>query len=759
MRLRLLCSLVLLCGLLLGTVPTEAAHITINPGQPTQLTPDQATYQKIAKLQSYFDYAPLSLISPDDQAQLVLFAKSFSNAVQVNFVNIQDGSVVPVQFQGRPLAPLTEAVWLDNQTVAYLSEQNFRPVAVEINRKTGKVTTARISLPGFPISLSPNGNRLLIAIASFSGQQTQALNLFKSPFDLEIKRNFAQPATASNQFLSQLSPWAAANLNPNLEAGLPSMHLSSTTVNLLVLDLNSGNAIPLFQLPSNSGLASVAWSPDGSRLALVRDSANADATRNVNLSDVTTQDALGNLPPTQDPFLQNNVVDTVDFSSGKVNQALLKAGSGNGDTFGSVAWSTDGNTLATTMYVPSHLAGRANPIYSQPESTYLRFYTPEGQLLNTVKRDEFSLSGIMSPIFASPDELFIRGLNQTNVVIYYYNRTTGEFRQLPTAAGTASFMGATHQTHQVVFRLSSFTQAPEIFRLKWDGSALYELSFLNESLTQMGKVRADPVSFTLSNGQVRTGYILQATNAAFPPKNIPLVVWQEGGPTTPYLNRWATNVENPFNLLPNFGYAMLFVPLEGRYGFGTARLNALADNQNFGQIDIDEQAEIVQQLIGKGYTAAGKVGITGCSYGGYFTSQSITRHPDLYTAANTQCTLLDLYNEFQFGYSGLISYLVGATPMQDPARYTKISPLYNATKVKTPTLVFDGQYDFLPYRLSVDFQDQIAANGVATNVFIFNQEGHGLSSGHDQLIALQAQLGWFQQYLPQSGQSVSVANP
>ena len=199
-------------------------------------------------------------------------------------------------------------------------------------------------------------------------------------------------------------------------------------------------------------------------------------------------------------------------------------------------------------------------------------------------------------------------------------------------------------------------------------------------------------------------------------------MWQEGGPSSPFLNQWATNVENPFDLLPNFGLAILFVPLEGRDGFRpVARYNALADNKNFGQIDIDEGAEIMQQAISRGYTSPGKTGITGCSYGGYFTSQSITRHPDLYAAANTQCTLLDLFNEWSFGYSPYVSYLMGRTPLSDPQEYTNDSPLYNSSKVKTPTLIFDGTRDFLPYQLSVNFHDQIQANNVAVNMLLFKQ--------------------------------------
>ena len=173
-------------------------------------------------------------------------------------------------------------------------------------------------------------------------------------------------------------------------------------------------------------------------------------------------------------------------------------------------------------------------------------------------------------------------------------------------------------------------------------------------------------------------------------------MWQEGGPTSPMSQYFGNFVEAPHNLLPNFGMAVLHVPLPGRLGYGAQFLNGLVDGRNFGQIDIDQGAEIVGQMVARGWTSPGKVGVTGCSYGGYFASQSITRHPELYAAANSQCTLLDLFSEFQYGFTSLISYLEGRTPYSDPNEIALNSPINRAANVRTPLLLFHGTADFLP---------------------------------------------------------------
>jgi dipeptidyl aminopeptidase/acylaminoacyl peptidase len=251
----------------------------------------------------------------------------------------------------------------------------------------------------------------------------------------------------------------------------------------------------------------------------------------------------------------------------------------------------------------------------------------------------------------------------------------------------------------------------------------------------------------MRGGARRTGYLIQPADAAFPPKNVPVVVWQEGGPGGTMTNEWGGNVEKPFNVLPNFGIAVLLLPLPGREGHGPKFYNALADARNFGSIDIDEGAQAVQQMIRRGWTSRGKVGVSGCSYGGYFATQSIVRHPDLYAAANTQCTLLDLFTEWELGYTPVLSYLEGRTPILDSAEYLRDSPIYNASKIRTPLLIFAGTADFLPITISGILHDQVATSKTAVKFLKFTGEGHGLGRPSSQTTAAHAQIAWFRQYL------------
>jgi dipeptidyl aminopeptidase/acylaminoacyl peptidase len=214
-------------------------------------------------------------------------------------------------------------------------------------------------------------------------------------------------------------------------------------------------------------------------------------------------------------------------------------------------------------------------------------------------------------------------------------------------------------------------------------------------------------------------------------------------------NNWLANVESPFGLLPNFGFGLLVVPLYGRYGIGPERFNGLVDGTNYGQVDIDAMAEIVGQLRAKGW--ASKVGITGCSYGGYFTNQSVTSHPTTYDAAHAMCSLVDLYAEWSRGYPALAPWMEGLPPQNAMAEYAKDSPAYNAGRVRTPLLAFHGTADFLPVTVMENYMLQVINNGVPAKLLKFEGAGHGFSAtsqGHAyQLYGAQEQLIWFRTYL------------
>lgn len=342
-----------------------------------------------------------------------------------------------------------------------------------------------------------------------------------------------------------------------------------------------------------------------------------------------------------------------------------------------------------------------------------------------------------------------------------FNPAPGELRKIAAQPGTYAGVTPTSSgSRQIVFFYDSFTEPGELYRVGWNGAGQAALTAFNDEVRAISATRQHPVSFTLRSGQARTGVLVLPADAPFPPKNQRIVVWQEGGPVVSVQNSWSATVESPFALLPNHGIGVLVTPLYGRPGLDPQRFTALASGSNFGQVDIDEQAEIVRQLTARGWSGPGQVGIAGCSYGGYFVAQSLVRHPGLYGAGNAMCSLVDNVTEWSRGYDSLMPWLQGLPPYANLEEYRKDSPLFNAAAVRTPLLTFHGKEDFLPVTVMENFHNQLVNRKVPAKMLRFEGVGHGfgqmfvdsaegLPSLYEsyELYGAQEQILWFRTHL------------
>jgi dipeptidyl aminopeptidase/acylaminoacyl peptidase len=288
-------------------------------------------------------------------------------------------------------------------------------------------------------------------------------------------------------------------------------------------------------------------------------------------------------------------------------------------------------------------------------------------------------------------------------------------------------------------------------------ASMRRLTDTNATLKQTSNMKFQPVTYKTSSGHTVTGVYVHPGDMPYPPaRPMPVVVWQAGGPGGQMINTWATSVENPYSLLPNFGLPVFIVNGAGRSSNGADFYAAMADGRNYGTRDILDVKEGVDHLIAQKVVDPKAVGVTGCSYGGYFTLQSIAQLPDYYAAANAQCSLNDVMWEFNFGWSPFLAYLVGTSTTADPAEYIHDSPIYNAYKMKTPLLLFHGTHDFLPFEHVTNIHDQVAANGTPARFLRAYRRGHGFGQNQGepagtgaraQNYAFQLQLSWFREHL------------
>lgn len=643
----------------------------------------------------------LSEVSPDRSTLVVATLDRLSQTDwRVQFLDLNTGELIDsVVLEYEVFSPILPIQWVDNRTIRFVQEELFGPWdLVSLNRDTGIVSHTTV----YPTE--QESGEILGAAPDFSHF---ALRVYEAEEDV-----------------------------------------------IYLVSMRSLDRIEVARLPPDLEIQSPSWSADGNRVAFVTSSVEERelferTPFSPNLSDPVNQDALGRMPPTDNLFLQQNEVKVYDLTASEPLLLQLQAENEPAHMLAEAKLNPTGDRLLVKYLEPSQLTGREFPTYLYPQRSYYQVLDLTGNLVATIT--DPALAGPLENTgdFIDRDTVLFSSAVETNRHFYTYDVDTASLEPLPLPPGSVDpeSWEVSRDGRTLFFTFSSITQPPELFSMPLDGSAApVQITQLNAEVAAANNVQVNPVSFNTQNGP-REGFLVQPAGTSFPPTEVPMVFWQQGGPGFSMVNEFAVEVEMPFNLLPNFGISVLSVPLAGREGFGTELYRLQAEDNNFGQVDIIEGVEIASQVVGERWARRDQLGVSGCSYGGYFAAQAIAQYPNVFAAANPQCSLLDAFTEWQLGYSSLLSYLTGLTPMEAPEYYRQISPLYSAGNITAATMLFHGSADFLQVDMARNFHDVIDNNGHPATLYEFQGVGHSIFDVGLQRTAAQLQVDFFRQHL------------
>ena len=226
--------------------------------------------------------------------------------------------------------------------------------------------------------------------------------------------------------------------------------------------------------------------------------------------------------------------------------------------------------------------------------------------------------------------------------------------------------------------------------------------------------------FTISDGTTVHGWLVRDPAAVQPG---PLLLDIHGGPH----NAW-NGAADPVHLyhqeLAARGWTVLLLNPRGSDGYGegfyTAALGA------WGIADANDFLEPVDQLVAEGIADAGRLAVTGYSYGGYMTCY-LTSRDDRFAAAVAGGVVSDLVSMAGASDSGhfLARHELGVPSLADMARLTPMSPLPSVTAVRTPTLIVHGADDLrCPADQAKQWHTALREQGVATRLVLYPGASH-----------------------------------
>jgi dipeptidyl aminopeptidase/acylaminoacyl peptidase len=288
-------------------------------------------------------------------------------------------------------------------------------------------------------------------------------------------------------------------------------------------------------------------------------------------------------------------------------------------------------------------------------------------------------------------------------------------------------------------------QATEIYYIDKKG-ATTQLSHINDRLQEeFNLITPQPLTFRNENNLEITGYVIPPAHYE-KGKKYPTILTVHGGPKTAF----GAVLFHEMQYWANQGYAVIFTNPTGSDGGG----NAFADiKARYGETDYRDLMKFTDVATGAfDFIDAGRMGVTGGSYGGFMTNW-IIGHTDRFRAAASQRSIaswISFSNTTDIGYTFIHSQ-IGGDAWTDHDGLWAQSPLKYADKVKTPTLFIHSEEDYRCW-LSEGIQMFYALKyfDIPSRLVLFEGENHELSrSGRPQnrIKRLKEITDWMDTYL------------
>jgi dipeptidyl aminopeptidase/acylaminoacyl peptidase len=350
----------------------------------------------------------------------------------------------------------------------------------------------------------------------------------------------------------------------------------------------------------------------------------------------------------------------------------------------------------------------------------------------------------------APDSktLYITAGNEGNVAIYQVGIDATQPKMLVNMA-TNDSPTATSDGKTLVFTRNSVWYPNEIFKVALPVAdekkdVAQNLSHINDAVIgsiQMQQV--EPFWFTGSVNHKVQGFILKPPNFDAS-KKYPVKFLIHGGPQGAWGDDWSFRW-NP-NLFAANGYVVVMINPRGSTGYGQQFVDDV--NGDWGgrpYKDLMMGLDYVEKTYP--YIDKTRECALGASYGGYMANwilgnttrfACIVSHDGMFNPESAYGTTEELwFNEWEFK----------GTPWNNRALYRKWSPMLNATKMKTPTLVVHGQLD---YRLDVSegFQlfTTLQRQKIPSKMLYFPDEGHWVLKPQNSQLWYKTVNDWVDQW-------------
>jgi dipeptidyl aminopeptidase/acylaminoacyl peptidase len=291
----------------------------------------------------------------------------------------------------------------------------------------------------------------------------------------------------------------------------------------------------------------------------------------------------------------------------------------------------------------------------------------------------------------------------------------------------------------------------ELFLVQGPGERPRRVTDSNPWLSEIRLARQEVVRFKARDGLALEGILIRPLDAR-QGQRVPLILTVHGGPESHDRNGWKTSYANAGQLAAGRGFAVFYPNYRGSTGRGVA-FSKLGQNDAAGK-EFDDLVDAVDHLVGIGLVDRAKVGITGGSYGGYASAWGATYHTDRFAAAVMFVGISDKISKVGTTDIANEEYLVHARkrPWEAWQFFLERSPIYHASKSKTPILILHGKADpRVNPTQSLELYRHLKLHGKTVRLVWYPGEQHGNRRAASRLDYNLRLMQWMEHYLQGPG--------
>ena len=174
------------------------------------------------------------------------------------------------------------------------------------------------------------------------------------------------------------------------------------------------------------------------------------------------------------------------------------------------------------------------------------------------------------------------------------------------------------------------------------------------------------------------------------------------------------------------GFAWFTVNYRGSITFGKDFERAIWGR--LGMVEVEDLVGARNWLVENKIADPDSILLTGWSYGGYLTLQTLGRYPDLWAGGMSGIAIADwtaMYEDEAETLRGYQRSLFGGSPQETPEAHKAASPITYAENVKAPVMIIQGSNDTrCPARQMRGYEDKMRSLGKQIELHWF-EAGHG----------------------------------